>query len=106
MTNVSLETKGLPGSRSIREFLDLTQQKAAKEAGLHPHHLNSIECGRRDCTQALQRKIASALCCSVADLFGQPTPARLAEIRAAYLRRQADHAEAEAARMAEEQGAA
>lgn len=99
---------GLPGLRSIRKALGLTVKSLALEVDVTPKWLSQIEAGA-DCTQKLLRRLSAYLCCSVADLFASPTPARLAEIRAAYLQRQSDHARAEAADLAraeQEQGAA
>lgn len=46
--------------------------------------INAVECGRKDCTQAMQRCIAAALCCEPADLLAVPTPERLAQIKADF----------------------
>lgn len=106
MNEIQIPQRGLPGLRLVRKAIGLTQDEVSKVAagfseGLKgPHHqsINAIECGRKDCTQAMQRRIALALCCDLADLLSVPSEARLASIKAAYSKRQAelDQAKAEA----------
>lgn len=65
-----------------------------------PTWIGLVETGQRDCTQKLQRRIADTIGCTPLDLLTQNPPEdRLAEIRAAYLRRQADQAEAALEKM-------
>jgi predicted transcriptional regulator len=90
------ENKGLVGLRHLRHALELTQSAVAKSAGCSEVQIRHVETGWRDCTQAFQRRLASALCCEVVDLLATPTPQRLAEIRADYTQRVADQARAEA----------
>jgi hypothetical protein len=101
---VENSTKGLPGLRIIREHLGLTQGGIGVSKGVY---IGRLETGKTDCTQALQRQIASALCCEVIDLLGEPSPARLQEIRDAFELRNAQAVIArQAQREAAEQGVA
>lgn len=97
-------TKGLPSLRSIRSELGLSMADTADKSGLSQDFIRFLETGHRDCSQEAQRQIASALCCTPADLLSPPDTQRLLQIRAAYLRRQADEAQRSAEQA--DQGAA
>lgn len=85
-------TLGLPGLESIRSFLGVKSKHIAEETGYTPKWISDIETGKRDCSQKLQRRIASILCCTLADLNGVPCEARLNLIKRAYHLKQADEA--------------
>lgn len=88
----------LAGLRPIRESLPgLMQKDLAEQIGLTPLQVFRIESGTSGTPMHRIKAFAQALCCEVVDLLSVPTPERLAEIRAAYHRRQAEIAEAEAA---------
>lgn len=89
-------SKGLPGLKKIREKADLSQSQLSDRVGCTAKWVYLIENGT-DCTQELQRKLAEVLHCTPADLLSEPSEQRLKEIRAAYLRAQADQAEADLA---------
>lgn len=59
----------------------MTQQKLADEATIHVSFIFALETGRRDCSQAVQRRIAAALGCEVTDLLGIPDEQRLQELK-------------------------
>lgn len=84
MNYETLEKKGLPGCKPIREALSLTQSQLAKLTEVHLSFIFCVENGRKDCSQAVQRKIAGALSCEVTDLLKEPTSERLQEIKDAY----------------------
>ena len=84
--------KGLLYLRTIRESSGLTTIELAARSGYAPDFIRRIETGVKDCSQEAQRAISNVLACTPADLLQEPTPARLAEIRAAYTQRVADAA--------------
>lgn len=92
------KTRGLPGFRVIREFLGLGIAQIALAVGLNRTHVHKIQAGACDCTLATLYKFEHLMCCTADDFLSEelPTPARLAEIRAAYLEREAARARAEA----------
>jgi hypothetical protein len=77
-------TLGLPGLQSIRSFLAVKSKYIADETGYSAKWISEIENGNRDCSQKLQRRIASILCCTLADLNGKPDEARLNFIKRSY----------------------
>lgn len=90
--------KGLPSLRAVRSRLGLSMAQLASMAGLkHPDSIRFIETGLRDCTQATQRAIADALCCTVADLLEIQPESKLDEIEANYLSKRAFEAHAKIA---------
>jgi len=78
--------------RPIRKHVGLSSQALAAILNCTPKWVEHIEAGKRDCTQKLQRRIASVLNCTVLDLLGQPDQQRLHEIAAAYHLREAQQA--------------
>jgi transcriptional regulator with XRE-family HTH domain len=82
--------------RTIRQFIGVSQVALGEAAGLSSGYValleNKIRQGSLESVQAL----AGALCCTPTDLFSPPDSQRLLQIRAAYLRRQADEAQAAA----------
>lgn len=86
--------KGLPGLKAVRNVVGLTQEELAVKAGTNKVHVGQIELGKRDCTMALHRRIASELCCSPAELLEEPAHDRLVEIEIAYKRRELEQLEA------------
>lgn len=106
MPNPQQEQKGLPGLLAIRERLKISQARLAamcNEKGRNEDSIRHIETGVSDCSQQLQRELARALCCTVADLHEAPNdnPAkqlerenRLKQIQLAYKRRELELLEA------------
>ena len=87
------QRKGLPGLRPIRERLELSQAKLGAlcgSKGRSEDFIRHLETGFRDCSQTVQRELAEALCCTVSDLHGEPTDARLKQIFRAYHLKQAN----------------
>ena len=82
-------TLGLPGLKIIRSFLGVKSKYIADETGFTPKWISGVENGHNDCTQKLQRQIASVLCCTVSDLNGRPDEERLKQIKRAYHLKQA-----------------
>lgn len=96
MANMSSEKReqfvpGLPGLSVVREYLGITVRDLAEIMQCSPKWISTIETVR-DPSLALVRQIAGELACHPADLVGQPNDFRLAQIRAAYYKRQADEA--------------
>ena len=90
--------KGLPSLRAVRNRLGLSMAQLASMAGLkHPDSIRFVETGLRDCTQATQRAIADALCCTVAELLEPQQEFTLDEIEARYLSKRANEAQAKVA---------
>lgn len=88
--------KGLPGLLPIRERLKLSQAFVASMCGPKGRAVDSIrhiESGAADCSQQLQRELAAALCCTVANLHSDPTEAVLKEIEINYKRRELEQLE-------------
>lgn len=81
MSHKTIETKGLPGCKPIREALELTQAQLAQMVGVHLSFIFCVENGRKDCSQSVQRRIAGVLGCEVVDLIQQPTEERIQEIK-------------------------
>lgn len=98
-----ISSMGIPGLRVVREILGVTIDYVASQAGVSARWIIAVEGGSRDCSQALQRQISSALCCTPADLISPPDTQRLLQIRAAYLRRQADEAQLAAEQAADQE---
>ena len=90
--------------RTIRQFVGLSQVALGESAGLSSGYVEMLENKTRQGSLESVRALSGALCCTPADLLSPPDTQRLLQIRAAYLRRQAD----EAQKLAEqaEQGAA
>lgn len=60
--------------KSLREQKGLTQEELAARAGAGISHLSRVENGRVAPTLGTLRKLAAALECDVADLFGADPP--------------------------------
>lgn len=90
--------------RTIRQHLGISQSALSELAGLSSGYVEMLENKARQGSLESVRALANALCCTPADLLSPPDTQRLLQIRAAYLRRQADEAQAAAERA--EQGAA
>lgn len=77
--------------RKIREHLGLAQDAIGVSKGVY---IGRLETGKVDCTQALQRQIAAALCCEVFELLSNAiTDERLQQIEIAYRRQQLEKLE-------------
>lgn len=87
---------GIPGLKSIRQTLELSQKKIALAVSVNEYYISLLENGRRDCTQGLQRRIAAFIQCDVLDLLGNPTQQRLSDIKVAFRRAELTAAETEA----------
>lgn len=83
---------GLPGLRPIRDALKMSIPSLAERARINARFLYRVEAGQQDCTTVKVRAAADVLGCTTDDLLYPPTPQRVSEIRAAYLKRQADEA--------------
>jgi len=86
--------------RLIREAVGLSTIDLAARSGYAPDFIRRIETGVKDCSQEAQRTISSVLSCTPADLLAEPSPVRLAEIKAIYTRLAADAAQQAAEGMA------
>lgn len=89
--------------RTIRQFIGVTQAALGEASGLSSGYVEMLENKTRQGSLESIRALSEALCCNPADLLSRPDEQRLLQIKASYLRQQADNAEA---RAATEQGAA
>lgn len=80
--------KGLPGLFPIREKLGLSQAKVGALCGSNGRaedYIRHVEGGLADCSQVVQRELAEALCCTVADLHSpELSDERLDKIKNAF----------------------
>ena len=90
-TNREQFKPGLPGLPLVREHLGMSARALADIMGCSQKWIAIIE-SVRDPSLALVRQRAAELACHPADLVGEPNDFRLAQIRAAYFKRQADEA--------------
>ena len=90
----------LSGLRPIRESLGISASSLAHLSGIHVVNVRQIENVRRGVSVASLRRLADSLSCTTDDLFSQPSPQRLLEIRAAFLEREAARARAAAQEVA------
>lgn len=60
--------------RRIRKERNLTQEKIAEAAGLHPNYVSSVERGERNISICNIERIAHALGVPMPDLLSQPLP--------------------------------
>jgi len=84
------------GLLEIRGALNLSQRQVAERANVSQSMVAKTEVGSANPTVHILRSIATAVCCTVNDLVDPVAPERINEIRAAYHRREAERAEAEA----------
>ncbi len=75
---------GLPGLKAVRTALGLTQAEIAESIGSSPVTISQLEIGNKDCSQAFQRRLAEALCCSITDLVEESGEKRLDVIKNAF----------------------
>ena len=90
----------LPGLQPVRNALSLTQRKLAEDAGIGLTSVQSYEKDTADCSAKTLKSLCLAMTCGTDDLFGIPSPFRLAQIRANWYRKQAALADAEATNLA------
>lgn len=69
--NVNIKKKFGQKVREKRQFVNLSQEELAARAGLHRTYIGSIERGERNIALVNIGKIASALGCSVSELFNE-----------------------------------
>lgn len=90
----------LPGVDPICEAYGLSFNELSKRAHVHVRNLYRLREENADFTGRTLAALKSALCCTAEDLTEVPTPARVLELKAAFLQREADRAQAEAERVA------
>lgn len=78
----------LVGLRVIREYLGIDRASVASQLGVLPYQVYRMESQSSGTRQLVP--LADFLACSIDDLFAVPSDKRLAEIRAAWLQREAD----------------
>jgi transcriptional regulator with XRE-family HTH domain len=64
----------MDGLKRRRKALGLTQEEAAKRAGINKSTLNQIEQGKRQARVSTLKKLADALNCEVQDFFPKGEP--------------------------------
>jgi len=84
----------VPGLAHVRGGLGLTQQQVCRRLNLSDMALSFWETGGRNPSLRNLTALAQILCCGTDDLLQVPTEARILEIRANYLERQAAEARA------------
>lgn len=88
------------GIKTVREALGVTLEQLGAAVERSKHHVQQVETGYRLPALELVDRMATYYCCRFEDLRQPAAPARLEEIRAAFLRKQADLAEKRAQELA------
>ena len=60
--------------RRIRKARELTQEKVAEAANLHPNYISSVERGERNISICNIERIATALGVTMAELLSEEAP--------------------------------
>ena len=60
--------------RRIRKARELTQEKVAEAANLHPNYISSVERGERNISNCNIERIATALGVTMAELLSEEAP--------------------------------
>ena len=78
----------LNGLRLIVKYLCADTNLLAESVGISYCYLLSLCAGNRQCSLTVLHALADSLKVTANDLVGEPSPARLSEIRIAYLARE------------------
>ena len=92
--------EGATGLKPVLDVLEIAYGKIAECVRKDRVWIGRIISGKASPSLRLLRQLSLLLCCTADDLLSVPTEQRLREIKAAYLRRAADQAEAEAQEVA------